>query len=439
MAEGKKKFNAWLPNFGAKGWGITIICLFFFIFNMYWNSVTNVLFGYFSEAYGWIETDMSFVITISGWISLVAIAIFGVLVRKVGAKLICTVGLVGSAVGFVLLANMNGNFTLYFAGILVFCIFMVAYATVGVGSIGSAWFPRTRGAFMGIATIGMTLSSAALNPIILAFMGSPLGVSGWFWACAAVLVILAIIVAVFFKNNPEEAGTYPDNDKSITREQLDAEFAALQEYKKNSPWTLGKILTTPQTWCIALATGLPLLAGNGLLALLVPTLAHFGQDPLFGVVLLSSMWPVGLLGHYLIGVMDVKIGTKPTTVCVCVIAGCAGVLVFFLGNNTIACAVAIALFLFGLSGSANMCMSLSSMVFGRADFDIAYPVIQVIFNILSFAGVSVMAIVASNFGYTMIPMAMALLCFVALIPTLLIPAKQIGSKMEDLASAKAAE
>lgn len=86
-----------------------------------------------------------------------------------------------------------------------------------------------------------------------------------------------------------------------------------------------------------------------------------------------------------------------------------------------------------------MCMSLSSMVFGRADFDIAYPVIQVIFNILSFAGVSVMAIVASNFGYTMIPMAMALLCFVALIPTLLIPAKQIGSKMEDLASAKAAE
>ncbi|HIS40933.1 MAG TPA: MFS transporter [Candidatus Aphodovivens avistercoris] len=429
MSKGKK-FNAWLPNFGAKGWGITIICLFFFIFNMYWNSVTNVLFGYFSEAYGWVETDMSFVITISGWISLVAIAIFGGLVRKIGAKLICTVGLIGSAVGFVLLANMNGNFGMYFAGVLVFYVFMVAYATVGVGSIGSAWFPRTRGAFMGIATIGMTLSSAALNPIILGFMGSPLGVSGWFWACAIVLAILAIVVAVFFKNNPEEAGAYPDNDRSITREQLDAEFAVLQEYKKNSPWTLGKILATPQTWCIALATGLPLLAGNGLLALLVPTLAAFGQDPLFGVVLLSSMWPVGLLGHYLIGVMDVKLGTKPTTVCVCIIAGCAGVLIFFLGGNTIACAISTALFLFGLSGSANMCMSLSSMVYGRADFEVAYPTIQVIFNILSFAGVSVMAIVASSFGYTMIPLAMAVLCFAALIPTLLIPAKQIGSQMQ---------
>ena len=29
MAE-NKKFNAWLPNFGAKGWSITIACFIFF-------------------------------------------------------------------------------------------------------------------------------------------------------------------------------------------------------------------------------------------------------------------------------------------------------------------------------------------------------------------------------------------------------------------------
>lgn len=87
---------------------------------MYWNSVTNVLFGYFSEAYGWVETDMSFVITIAGWISLVSIVVFGALVRKIGAKVVCTIGCAGSAVGFILLAVMNGNFYLYAAGIVVF-------------------------------------------------------------------------------------------------------------------------------------------------------------------------------------------------------------------------------------------------------------------------------------------------------------------------------
>ena len=309
----EKRRSALIPHFGAKGWGITLVCLVYFIFNMYWNSVTNVLFGYFSEAYGWVETDMSFVITIAGWISLVSIVVFGALVRKIGAKVVCTIGCAGSAVGFILLAVMNGNFYLYAAGIVVFFIFMVAFATVGVGALGSSWFPRTRGQFMGVATIGMTLSSAVLNPIIIVFMGSSLGVSGWFWACAIVLAIMAIVTAVFVKNNPEEAGAYPDNDKTVSREQLNAEFEAIQEYKK-SPWTLAKILSTPQTWCIALATGLPLLAGNGLLALLVPTLASFGQDPMFGIALLGGMWPVGLLGHYLIGVLDVKFGTKPTTV-----------------------------------------------------------------------------------------------------------------------------
>lgn len=56
MAE-NKKFNAWLPNFGAKGWGITIACFIFFYFYSFWNAATNTLFGLFNEMYGWQQTD----------------------------------------------------------------------------------------------------------------------------------------------------------------------------------------------------------------------------------------------------------------------------------------------------------------------------------------------------------------------------------------------
>lgn len=427
MAE-NKKFNAWLPNFGAKGWGITIACFIFFYFYSFWNAATNTLFGLFNEMYGWQQTDMSYVITIAGWISLIAVVLFGTLGRKIGAKMVSVIGLVGSAIGFGVLACAR-TFEVFAAGVVIFNFSMVAYATIGVGLLGSSWFPRTKGAFMGIATMGMTISSATLNPIILGFAGTAFGISGFFWAMAAIVAIAAAAVSLFVKNNPEEAGAYPDNDQSVSREELEAEFKASLEYKKTSPWTTARVLKTPQTWLIGLGTGLPMMVGAGTIALLVPTLASYGQDPMFGVVLLSSMWPIGLLGHYLIGVLDQKIGTKKTTLVVICVLGIGGLLVKLGGASSVVCAVATGMFMFGLSGAANVCMSLTASIYGRADFEVAYTPIQVIFNVLNFAGVSVMSTVSAVAGPQNVMLAVFVICLVALAPVIALPYKQIASNI----------
>ena len=435
---GEKKFNAWIPNFGAKGWGITLTCFVFFIFFTFWNSVTNTLFGIFSEQYGWQQTDMSFVITIAGWISLIAVVLFGTLGRKIGAKNVSMIGLVGSAIGFIILANMT-NFAMFAAGVIVFYFCMVAFATIGVGMLGSAWFPRTKGAFMGIATIGTTFCSAAMNPIILGFVGAGLGVSGFFWACAILLLVMTVVVFFFVKNNPEEAGAYPDNDKSISREELEAEFKEAEEYKKHSPWNTARVLKTPQTWLIGLGTGLPMMVGAGVIAILVPTLIGFGQDSMFGIILLSSMWPIGLLGHYLIGVIDHKIGTKKTALVVITVLGLGGLITFIGGHNAACCAVATGMFMFGLSGSMNVCTSLTVSIFGRADFEIAYTPIQVMFNIFNFAGVSVMSLVSAAFGPTYVMLAVFIFCVIAFAIMMALPYRQIGSKIhgdEEVANAQ---
>lgn len=427
MAE-NKKFNAWLPNFGAKGWGITIACFIFFYFYSFWNAATNTLFGLFNEMYGWQQTDMSYVITIAGWISLIAVVLFGTLGRKIGAKMVSVIGLAGSAIGFGVLACAR-TFEFFAAGVVIFNFSMVAYATIGVGLLGSSWFPRTKGAFMGIATMGMTISSATLNPIILGFAGTAFGISGFFWAMAAIVAIAAAAVFLFVKNNPEEAGAYPDNDQSVSREELEAEFKASLEYKKTSPWTTARVLKTPQTWLIGLGTGLPMMVGAGTIALLVPTLASYGQDPMFGVVLLSSMWPIGLLGHYLIGVLDQKIGTKKTTLVVICVLGIGGLLVKLGGASSVVCAVATGMFMFGLSGAANVCMSLTASIYGRADFEVAYTPIQVIFNVLNFAGVSVMSTVSAVAGPQNVMLAVFVICLVALAPVIALPYKQIASNI----------
>lgn len=430
MAE-SKKFNAWLPDFGTKGWGITIACFVFFYFYSFWNAATNTLFGLFNEMYGWQQTDMSYFITIAGWISLIAVVLFGTLGRRIGAKMVSVIGLTGSATGFAVLACAR-TFAIFTAGVVIFNFSMVAYATIGVGLLGSSWFPRTKGAFMGIATMGMTISSATLNLIILGFAGSSLGISGFFWVMAAIVAATVVVVFLFVRNNPEEAGAYPDNDRSVSREELEAEFRAAQEYKKTSPWTMARVLKTPQTWLIGLGTGLPMMVGAGTIALLVPTLASYGQDPMLGVVLLSSMWPIGLLGHYLIGVLDQKLGTKKTTIAVICVLGLGGLLMRIGGANTVVCAVATGMFMFGLSGAANVCMSLTASIYGREDFEVAYTPIQVIFNVLNFAGVSVMSTVAALAGQQNVMLAVFIICIVALVPVIALPYRQIASNVRGM-------
>ena len=50
MAE-SKKFNAWLPDFGTKGWGITIACFVFFYFYSFCKAATKTLFCLFNYMY----------------------------------------------------------------------------------------------------------------------------------------------------------------------------------------------------------------------------------------------------------------------------------------------------------------------------------------------------------------------------------------------------
>ncbi len=424
------KTNAWLPNWGAKGWGIVLIGFFFFMFYTMWNSITNSLFGIYEEMYGWAQTDMSYVITVAGWVSLIAVVFFGGLLKKLGTKVVCAIGLIGSAVGLVILAFAS-TFTLYAVGVVVFYITMVAYATVGIGALGSSWFPRTKGSFMGFATIGTTFASAGLNPILLGCVGAGVGITGFFLGLAAICVILAVIMIVCVKNTPEEAGAYPDNDHSVSREELDAEAVAAEEYRKKSPWTTAKVLKTPQTWLIALGTGIPMMVGAGVIATLVPTYIAFGFDMMFGITLLSTMWPIGLLGHYLIGVIDQKIGTKKTTVVVVCIMGLGGLLVALGHTSMVACSIATGMFMFGLSGSMNVCMSLTTSIFGRYDFPTAYTPISTIFNAFNFAGVSVISTIFALGGPQVAMFAVFGFCVVALIPILALPYKQIASNLHE--------
>lgn len=116
------------------------------------------------------------------------------------------------------------------------------------------------------------------------------------------------------------------------------------------------------------------------MALLVPTLMAYGHDLMFGVVLLGAMWPVGLCGHYIIGVMDQRFGTKKIALMVIAILALGGLLIFVGGGSSVVC---------------------------------------------------VIAIVSAVFGATYSMLATFLICCFALIPIAALPYKQIGSQIHE--------
>ena len=87
------------------------------------------------------------------------------------------------------------------------------------------------------------------------------------------------------------------------------------------------------------------------------------------------------------------------------------------------------MFMFGLSGAANVCMSLTASIYGREDFEVAYTPIQVIFNVLNFAGVSVMSTVAAVAGQQNVMLAVFVICAIALVPVIALPYRQIASNV----------
>jgi MFS family permease len=397
MESVEKKYNPWLPDFGTKGWGITIFGIFFyFVYMGVFDVGLNVLFPIYEEMYGWGTTQVSSIVSIGGWCALLGIAVFGIVGKKKGAKFTIIIGLAGVAVGFAIVGAAT-TLALFAIGVIVFFVFSVAFAVIGVGMLGAEWFPRKKGMYMGMTTMGIVLGSATINLIEGGFIGR-FGLPNFMYCMGGCMIVLLILVAVFVKNKPEEAGAWPDNDKSLTSDMVAELFRKGEEYRKQSSWTLKKVISTRQTWLIGIGWGIPIMCSTGLMIHLVETMVFFGHDPMFGIILLSVMWPVGVAGNYLGGVIDMKFGPKATTFIIMVIEFAAALMIAFLGATTIPATIAIGMFMFAICANTNMVMSITTSVFGRQDFENAWPVISVIYRVFQSAGAIYMAVLMTGFG-----------------------------------------
>lgn len=419
-----KTANSTKSNFGAKGWLMILVAglMFYFYAGMCTDGL-NTIVSSFANAHQVDEAALLSMTTPASWVGLLgsvvcswAIAKFksnrvAMLITAVlgGITYMCY-GVVTTLVGFTVVTAM-ANF------------FGMGYCWTCANALMASWFPTKKGLALGWATMGQNLCSATFVLLLTAFVGWA-GLNGSFYIMGALLIVAGIFSFIVMRDTPEEMGCAPDNG-TVTKEELEANRREMEAYK--SPWNAKTLLLNKQVWLIGLGFGIFIICNVACISQLIPRLIMAGWAPPKAIASMTVAAVLGLLGSYLTGWLDQKIGTKKASIAY----GCWYVV------TLITCAIPsnnmylqyLSVFMIGIAigGIGNLFPSMTATLFGRYDFVRAMGVLNPITNIVrSFAFIIMGAGLSMTGNYYLAYGMVAVLSVIGIILVACINEKQIG-------------
>lgn len=233
------------------------------------------------------------------------------------------------------------------------------------GPMQSDWFPKKRGVVNGISTIGANIGTAILAPL-MTFLLTLADYKTSLAAFAAAALVLAAYEYVTLRDNPIEAGMYPDN---VSKEVYETEYKKISEYDGYvSDWTIPKMLSCKEVWLASIVPGFITLGLLGVITQFVPRNISLGLSEGVAISAMTVAGLVGIVGSYAIGFIDTKLGTKKACMIYCGIFG-LGILFNLLAEFFLPF-VYVSIFIvgFSLGGSTNMSLSFPASIFGVLDY-----------------------------------------------------------------------
>ena len=286
------KQNNKANSFGGWGWSMIFMCMIaYFIGGGINTDGLNIFVGALSGARGWDRAAMLSWSTYGGWIAILFTFIFGHIIVKKGAKVVFVGTLFLTAIAIYFYGHTQ-NFAVYAISVAACSILSAGYSLTAPNTIQANWFPRKKGLALGWSTIGYPLCTM-IFPFVTNFLMGNFGVESMFTAIAVFVLIFAVISIFWCKNTPEEVGCAPDNDP-LSAEEIKASQAAARAYK--SPWTMKRLLKTPQTWLIGIGMGLLWMVTVAIVSQLVSRLMGAGYERTAAVGMLSVMGFFGIFG-----------------------------------------------------------------------------------------------------------------------------------------------
>lgn len=405
------------PNFGVKGWGILILTfLCIFLDSSLINDSLNVVIDVFAGQHQWNSNMLYGFSTVTAWIAVAGAALWGLLSSKISIRWSWAVSLLITGVACLFWGRASSP-AVYFICLAVSAVGGMGFCYICSLNVISNWFPRKKGMAMGWVTIGFPLSAAVTSQLVGNLVAKG-GLPQVYTVYAIASFVLCVLVAIFVRDYPEQAGAYPDNNHKFDNEAAKKELQEGLEYMKNSPWTVKKLFSTGKVWMIAISLGIMELLSLGIMTNFVPRMIQAGyvQDGGPAPIIFMMLGIAGILacvGSVGCGIMDAKLGPKKAiqiTMAVAIIA-----IVLNLIPTTATKFASLPFLAIMLGGAANYLVSLTNTIWGRYDFPMAYKVLKPMVAAIGALGVSIVGILGRTFSYGVSYAVLAVLTVIALI------------------------
>ena len=403
----QKGFNAYSSNFGGRGWFLVIFSLVTHYLVTASVNTMNVTAGSFSGQHGWSSTVLFSFQTIAGWVAVFTMFISGYLAQKYSPKIVSLVSLIFFGAAFFIWGHVNALWQ-FLVVLIALQVFGSAASYNGNSVLIANWFPRKRGLAIGWATIGMPLA-AATGIILTQSLLAKGGLTLPFYVFGAATIVIVILGFIFLKDYPEQAGCFPDNDRSMTSEQAKAMMMEGIEQSKNSIWTPKKCFKTKEVWMIGISLGLMFLFANGVMGQFIPKALSMGFELNLAIAMMSVAGISACFGSYLCGLVDAKVGPRKAAIYTHIIAAVAMILSIIPTVPTLIIGTVVIGIVMG--GSSNYLVSMAVAMWGRYDFPKVYKILAPMSQFVGVGGSALVALLAEAGGgnYTMAYIVMAAL------------------------------
>lgn len=402
MKDGNKNS---VVNFGAAGWGVILYCLFMFFFYVGMvNDGTNALAPAVAaniagadataEALTKIQGTILNLNGIAGMVGVLGFILVGQINRKIGARMTSAIFTIIAGVAYMVCGNAS-SLAVYFIAMCVVVTGIMSAGYISGGTLVATWFPKKKGVVMGYTTMGHNFASAFYVAILTGLIGVFGNIKGGCIPIGIACIILGIIGALFIRNTPQERGLNPDNvSDEVYKNEYDTDDS------DDGGWTVGKLLKIKELWLAAITTGMFQICSVGVMSQLVTrNIRDFGMEQSKALTIMTVIALIGVVGSWLIGIIDDKIGTKKT------MQGfgvwyCAALIVNILANDKVGFLFYLSIFMIGMGigGSANFTTSLPTSIFGRQGFDKVNSVIFPIQGLVTACCFIVNGVVTSVIG-----------------------------------------
>ncbi len=260
----------------------------------------GVFFKELQQEFGWSRALISGASSVAFFVMGSGAIITGTLNDRIGPRIILTVSGVFGGLGYILMSQITMPWQLYllyglFAGI-GFC----THDVITLSTI-ARWFVKYRGMMSGIVKVG-TGAGQFLVPLIASVLISAFGWRNAYLIIGSVVLVALVAFAQLMKRDPRKIGLLPDGNQQTSHgNALPTEDNSL---------SFRAAVRTIQFWGICLSEFSVFICIFTIIVHIVPHAMDQGIKPAIAVSVLSTIGGVSVLGRFVMGIVNDKIGGK---------------------------------------------------------------------------------------------------------------------------------